>query len=259
VRATSQTPRAHGFTLKRLGSARYGWLPTPSAFASVTCLASAIQGGAGERNLRVAVRRAIGQGVAGRLSAYMRVLTQAKKLGREQISSEEISAYTRINASQIRRDLSVLGKLGRRGVGYRVDQLLGLIGEVLFSERKHRIALVGAGRLGEAIASSPIFTEQGMTLAAIFDQDPAKVGRRLGGVVVSDCSQLGEIVRRNKIVVGVLAVPAASAQQAASDLVEAGVTIIFNYSEALLELPPQVQVLTSNPAAQLVAALSLLG
>jgi redox-sensing transcriptional repressor len=200
----------------------------------------------------------IGQGVAGRLSAYVRVLTQAKKMGRERISSEEISSYTRINASQIRRDLSSLGKFGTRGVGYSVDQLLGVIGEVLFSERKHKIALVGAGRLGEAIANSPIFTEQAITLAAIFDRDPAKVGALFGGVAVSDCSQLGEIVRQDKIVVGVLAVPAASAQQAASDLVEAGVRIIFNYSEALLELPTQVQVLTSNPAAQLVAALSLL-
>ena len=215
--------------------------------------------GVGERNLTVAVSRAIGQRMAGRLSAYVRVLTEAKKMGRERISSREISAYTRVEASQIRRDLSGLGKVGTRGVGYRVDQLLGVIREVLFGGRKHKIALVGAGRLGQAIASSPMFVEQGITLAAIFERDPAKVGRQFGGVAVSDCSQLGEIVRRDKIIVGVLAVPAASAQQAASDLVAAGVRIIFNYSEALLELPPQVQVLTSNPATQLVAALSLLG
>ena len=207
----------------------------------------------------MAVRRAIGSGRAARLSVYLRVLAQAKKQGRERITSGELSAYTRIGASQIRRDLSGLGKFGARGVGYRVDRLLGVIGEVLFSERKHKIALVGAGRLGEAIANSPIFTEQGITLAAIFDQDPTKVGRELGGVTVSDCSQLGEIVRRHKITVGVLAVPAASAQQAATDLADAGVTIIFNYTEALLTLPPQAQVLTSNPAAQLVAALSQLG
>ena len=207
----------------------------------------------------VAVRRAIGSGRAARLSVYLRVLAQAKKQGRERITSGELSAYTRIGASQIRRDLSGLGKFGARGVGYQVDRLLGVIGEVLFSERKHKIALVGAGRLGEAIANSPIFREQGITLAAIFERDPTKVGRELGGVPVSDCSQLGEIVRRHKIIVGVLAVPAASAQQAATDLVDAGVTIIFNYTEALLTVPPQAQVLTSNPAAQLVAALSQLG
>ena len=95
-----------------------------------------------------------------------------------------------------------------------------------------------------------------LTLAAIFDRDPAKVGRRLGGVTVSDSSQLRDLVSREKIVVAVLAVPAASAQQAASDLVAAGVRIIFNYSQALLDVPAEVRVLTSNPAAQLVAALS---
>jgi redox-sensing transcriptional repressor len=209
--------------------------------------------------VRVAERRTIGAGLAERLSACLQVLTQAKKMGRERISSNEISAYTNINASQIRRDLSGFGKFGRRGVGYRVDHLLGVLGGVLFTQREHEIALVGAGRLGQAIASSPIFTEHGITIAAIFDRDPAKVGRRLGGVTVSDSSQLRDVVSRDKIVVGVLAVPAASAQQAASDLVAAGVRIILNYSQALLDVPPKVQVLTSNPAAQLVAALSLLG
>ena len=207
----------------------------------------------------MAERRTIRAGLAERLSAYLQVLTQAKKMGRERISSKEISAYTNINASQIRRDLSDLGKFGRRGVGYRVDHLLGVLGGVLFTQPEHEIALVGAGRLGQAIASSPIFIEQGITIAAIFDRNPAKVGRRLGGVTVSDSSQLRDVVSRDKIVVGVLAVPAASAQKAASDLVAAGVRIIFNYSQALLDVPPEVQVLTSNPAAQLVAALSLLG
>jgi len=140
-----------------------------------------------------------------------------------------------------------------------VDHLLGVLGGVLLTQREHEIALVGAGRLGQAIASSPIFTEQGITIAAIFDRDPVKVGRRLGGVTVSDSSQLREVVSRDKIVVGVLAVPAASAQQAANDLASARVRIIFNYTEALLALPPQVQVLTSNPATQLVAALYRLG
>ena len=197
--------------------------------------------------------------MAGRLSAYLQVLTQAKKVGRERISSQELSVYTNINATQIRRDLSGFGKFGKRGVGYSVDHLQGVLGEVLLSQPKHKIALIGAGRLGQAIASSPIFTDQAITIAAIFDRDPAKVGRRLGGLTVSDSSQLRDVVRRHKIVIGVLAVPAASAQQAASDLVEAGVRIIFNYSEAPLDVPPEVRVLTSNPASQLVTALYLLG
>ena len=206
-----------------------------------------------------AEQRTIGAGPAERLSAYRQVLTQARKMGKERISSKELSAYTNINATQIRRDLSAFGKFGKRGVGYSVDHLHRAIGKILLWQGEHAIALVGAGRLGQAIASSPIFAEQGITIAAIFDRDPAKVGRRLGGVTVSDCSQLREVVSREKIVVGVLAVPAASAQQAASELVEAGVRIIFNYSEALLDLPPEVQALSSNPAAQLLAALALRG
>jgi redox-sensing transcriptional repressor len=209
--------------------------------------------------VKVAKGRTIGAGVAGRLSAYLQVLTQAKKIGRERISSKEISAYTNVNATQIRRDLSGFGKFGKRGVGYRVDHLQGVIGKLLLRQREYKVALVGAGRLGEAIASSPIFAAQGIRIAAIFDRDAAKVGRRLGGVTVSDSARLRDVVRRHKIVVGVLAVPAASAQQAASDLVEAGVRIIFNYSEALLDLPPEARVLTSNPAAQLLSALYLLG
>jgi redox-sensing transcriptional repressor len=209
--------------------------------------------------VRVVERGMIGAGLAERLSVYLQVLSQAKRMGRKRISSNEISAYTNIDASQIRRDLSRFGKVGRRGVGYNVDHLLDLLGGVLLTEREHKIAVVGAGRLGQAIARSPIFSEQGITIAAIFDRDPAKVGRRLGEVTISDSSQLSDLVSRDKIVVGVLAVPAASAQQAASDLVAAGVRIIFNYSQALLDVPPEVRVLTSNPAAQLIAALALLG
>jgi len=205
--------------------------------------------------VKVAERRTIGAGAAERLSVYLQVLTQAQKLGRERISSQELSAYASINATQIRRDLSGLGKFGKRGVGYNVDHLQAVIAELLLKQRQYKIALVGAGRLGQAIASSPIFTEQPFTIAAIFDRDPAKIGRQLGEVTVSDRSQMRAVISRHKIVVGVLAVPATSAQQAASELGAAGVRIIVNYTEALLDLPTDVQVLTTNPARQLVAAL----
>ncbi len=194
-------------------------------------------------------------GVAARLSRYLQVLTQAKKMGKERISSQEIADYTNINATQIRRDLSAFGKFGKRGVGYNIDSLLGEIRRILRTQGQHNIALVGAGRLGQAIASSPIFAEHGINIAAVFDTDPEKVGRRVGHVEVSDYSQLPEIVRDKNIIVGVLAVPARGAQAAADDLVRAGVKIIFNYSEALLDVPSDVQVHTSNPAVELLHAL----
>ena len=194
-------------------------------------------------------------GVAARLSRYLQVLTQAKKMGKERISSQEISDYTNINATQIRRDLSAFGKFGKRGVGYNIDSLLGEIRKILRTQGQHNIALIGAGRLGQAIASSPIFAEHGINIAAVFDSDPDKTGRPIGTTEVTMYGNLGAVVRDKNIVVGVLAVPAQSAQQVADDLVGSGVRIIFNYSEALLDVPQDVQVHTSNPAVELLHAL----
>jgi len=194
-------------------------------------------------------------GVAARLSRYLQVLTQARKMGKERISSQEISDYTNINATQIRRDLSAFGKFGKRGVGYNIDGLLAEIRKILRTQGQHNIALIGAGRLGQAIASSPIFAEHGINIAAVLDKDPEKVGRTVGNVDVSEYGQMGDVVRDKNIIVGVLAVPAEGAQDAANDLVGAGVKIIFNYSEALLDVPPDVQVHTSNPAVELLYAL----
>ena len=199
----------------------------------------------------------LGVGVAARLSRYLQVLTQAKKMGKERISSQEISDYTNINATQIRRDLSGFGKFGKRGVGYSVDSLLGEIRKILRTQGQHNVALVGAGRLGQAIASSPIFAEHGINIAAVFDRDPDVIGRQVGANAgsVLDAKAIPDVVRDKNIIVGVLAVPASSAQDAADELVDAGVRIIFNYSEALLDVPHDVQVHTSNPAVELLHAL----
>jgi redox-sensing transcriptional repressor len=194
-------------------------------------------------------------GVAARLSRYLQVLTQARKMGKQRISSQEIAEYTNINATQIRRDLSAFGKFGKRGVGYDIEKLLSEIRQILRTQGQHNIALVGAGRLGQAIASSPIFAEHGINIAAVFDRDANKVGAPIGNVTVSDYMQLAETCREKNIIAGVLAVPATAAQDAANDLVGSGVKIIFNYSEALLETPADVTVHTSNPAVELLHAL----
>ncbi len=194
-------------------------------------------------------------GVAARLSRYLQVLTQARKMGKERISSQEIAEYTNINATQIRRDLSAFGRFGKRGVGYRTDALLEEIRKILRTQGQHNIALAGAGRLGSAIASSPIFAEHGITISAIFEIDPEKVGHRVGDITVSSIADVAEICRDRNIIVGVIAVPAETAQDAADALIGAGVKIIFNYSEALLDVPADVNVHTSNPAVDLLYAL----
>jgi redox-sensing transcriptional repressor len=173
----------------------------------------------------------------------------------DRISSQEIADYTNINATQIRRDLSAFGKFGKRGVGYNIDSLLGEIRKILRTQGQHNIALVGAGRLGQAIASSPIFAEHGINIAAVVDVDPDKFGRPIGNLTVSDYAELDRIVREKNIIVGVIAVPGDEAQRVANDLVDAGVRILFNYSEALLDVPSDVQVHTSNPAVELLHAL----
>ena len=194
-------------------------------------------------------------GVAARLSRYLQVLTQARKMGRETISSQELSEYTHINPTQIRRDLSGFGKFGKRGVGYNVDSLVSQIRKILRTSGQHNIALFGAGHLGRAIASSDIFADHGFRVVAIFDNNPAVVGTKIGELEVRDIDELQAAVEAEQIVVGVLAVPADAAQEVADRLVKAGVKIIFNYSEQLLQVPPEVTVHTSSPAVDLLYAL----
>jgi redox-sensing transcriptional repressor len=195
-------------------------------------------------------------GVAARLSRYLQVLTQAKKMGRETISSQELADYTHVNSTQIRRDLSGFGKFGKRGVGYNVDSLVSQIRKILRTTGKHNIALFGAGNLGQAIAGSDIFADHGFRVVALFDKDAGKVGHSVGeNLTVRPYEDLHKVIRDEDVVVGVLAVPTAAAQGVADDLVEAGVKIIFNYSEALLQVPPEVTVHTSSPAVDLLYAL----
>jgi redox-sensing transcriptional repressor len=194
-------------------------------------------------------------GVAARLARYLQVLTQAKKEGKETISSQELSEWTHVNSTQIRRDLSGFGKFGKRGVGYNVDSLVSQIRKILRTAGQHNIALFGAGHLGRAIASSHIFADHGFRVVAIFDNDPAKVGTPVGNAIVRSIEELRAAVDEDDIVVGVLAVPGAAAQPLADALVAAGVKIIFNYSEALLQVPPEVTVHTSSPAVDLLYAL----
>jgi redox-sensing transcriptional repressor len=194
-------------------------------------------------------------GVAARLSRYLQVLTQARKMGKETISSQELSDYTHVNSTQIRRDLSGFGKFGKRGVGYNVDSLVSQIRKILRTSGQHNIALFGAGHLGTAIAASDIFADHGFRIVSVFDADPGKVGTTVGAQTVRHVEDLPKVVEEEEIVVAVLAVPSNAAQQLADELVDAGVKIIFNYSEALLQVPPEVTVHTSSPAVDLLYAL----
>jgi redox-sensing transcriptional repressor len=194
-------------------------------------------------------------GVAARLSRYLQVLTQARKMGKHTISSQELADYTHVNSTQIRRDLSGFGKFGKRGVGYNVESLVTQIRKILRTAGQHNIALFGAGHLGTAIATSDIFADHGFRVVAMFDIDERRVGAEIGPLKVQHNSGLRLVIEDEDIVVAVLAVPSSAAQRLADELVDAGVKIIFNYSDALLQVPPEVTVHTSSPAVDLLYAL----
>jgi redox-sensing transcriptional repressor len=228
---------------------------TPERVKARTEKPGAPRGNASSSELAFDAER-LSLGVAARLSRYLQVLTQARKMGKETISSQELADYTHINSTQIRRDLSGFGKFGKRGVGYRIDSLVSEIRKILRTSGQHNIALFGAGNLGQAIAGSDIFADHGFRIVAIFDVDPELVGGKIAdSIPVRDFTDLEDVVAEESVVVGVLAVPPDSAQEVADRLVDSGVRIIFNYSEQLLDVPPEVTVHTSSPAVDLLYAL----
>ena len=178
-------------------------------------------------------------------------------MGKDRISSQEISEYTNINATQIRRDLSAFGKFGKRGVGYNIDSLIAEIRKILRTQGQHNIALVGAGRLGQAIASSTIFADHGFNISAAFDSEPGQGGRadraaRSSRRATTSCASTS--ARRTSSSPSSPSRPRA-AQSVADEVVDAGVKIIFNYTEALLDVPQDVTVHTTSPAVELLYAL----
>ena len=209
---------------------------------------------AAEEPKDVAVER-LSLGVAARLARYLQVLTKTRKEGRDTISSQELSAFTHVNPTQIRRDLSGFGKFGKRGVGYNVDGLASEIRKILRTSGQHNIALFGAGHLGQAIATSDVFADHGFRIVALFDAAPEKVGGKVGALTVRPLSELSDVIAAEEIVVAVIAVPGPAAQALADEVVSQGVKIIFNYTEALLRVPPEVTVHTSSPAVDLLYAL----
>src|SRR5439155_1335207 len=140
-------------------------------------------------------------GVAARLSRYLQVLTQAGKMGKHTISSQELADYTHVNSTQIRRDLSGFGKFGKRGVGYNVDSLVAQIRKILRTAGQHNIALFGAGHLGRAIAGSDVFADHGFQIVAIFDTDDRKIGEEIGALNVRSYTDMEHAVGNEEIVV----------------------------------------------------------
>lgn len=197
----------------------------------------------------------IPEGVIERLPLYLNVLIQLRQNGEVTVSSARLGEMTSVNPAQIRRDLTHFGTFGRRGVGYDIATLVDHIQRILGADHVHRLALVGAGNLGAAIAKYRGLRQHGFLVTAAFDNDPRKVGTRIGDIVVQSVEDLERVVRDQDIRIGVIAVPPEAAQEAADRLVAAGVRIILNYSPVIVRVPPEVTLHNTDPVHELLHTL----
>lgn len=188
-----------------------------------------------------------------RLPLYLRCLSRLDDNGVDVVSSEELGRVLGVTSVQIRKDLAYFGEFGRRGVGYDVRELIRQIQDILGVNRTHKLALVGAGHLGQALARYEGFSEYGFSVGAIFDADPSKVGTEIVGYKILPATSLEEEVRKNGIEVGVITVPASAAQKVAEQLVKAGIKAIWNFAPIRLDVPPYVEVRQENLTVGLLA------
>jgi redox-sensing transcriptional repressor len=178
-----------------------------------------------------------------RLSVYLRCLNALDGAGVRTISSQALAEQFHLNAAQIRKDLAYFGEFGVRGVGYYVRDLKRHLRQILGLDKKLRVAIMGAGNLGLALADYPGFRQEGFEISALFDTLSTKVGQESrGGVPIHDIHDLKKIARRDAVSIAVIAVPAASAQHVINLVVASGIKAILNFSPGAWEVPPDVKL-----------------
>lgn len=175
-----------------------------------------------------------------RLPLYLQLLEDREDPG--PICSDELAALAGVTAAKVRKDLSYLGSYGIRGVGYEIEQLRFHIRRALGLTRDWRLAIVGVGNLGHALANYAGFQGEGFGVAALFDTDPSRVGEQVNGLVIEPIGRLGKVVKERGIDIGVVAVPAAAAQEVADFLVAAGIRSILNFAPTVIQVPDGVEV-----------------
>ena len=189
--------------------------------------------------------------IIGRLPLYLRALNRLQKDGYEYASSRELGKLLDISAAQIRKDLSHFGELGKRGKGYEIEFLICKLNQILNTDNIWKMIVIGAGDLGSGLTRYKGFANRGFQVSAIFDIDPQKIGKKIGGLVAKDIRELEDYVKTNNIQIAVLAIPAEYAQDVIDDLVDAGITAILNYAPIYLKTPQGVQIEHIDPAVHL--------
>jgi len=189
-----------------------------------------------------ALRRRIPDAAVTRLPVYLQILNKSITDGVLQLSSDQLAALAGLNAAKVRKDLSYLGSYGTRGVGYDVAYLVYQIKRELGLLNDWKVVVVGAGNLGNALTNYSGFSSRGFVVSSVVDIDAGKVGKKVGGVVVRHVDDLPSIVSVEKVNIGVIATPPASAQRAAELLVAAGIKSILNFAATVLTVPDDVSV-----------------
>jgi redox-sensing transcriptional repressor len=177
-----------------------------------------------------------------RLITYLRVVTQLKSAGALKTSSDELAGEAQISAFQIRKDLAYFGTFGTRGSGYDVTTLIVKLREILGLQDSYGVAIIGMGRLGQALTDYPALLEYDFQLQAYFDRDPAKIGKTFGGIEVFPMERLAETVQQRPVEMVFITVPAAAAQEVADAAISAGVYGILNFAPTVLTVPEGVSV-----------------
>jgi redox-sensing transcriptional repressor len=195
--------------------------------------------------------RKVADSTVRRLSLYLRYLEQFEDQGIDTISSEALASRGGTTSAQVRKDLSFFGSFGKRGLGYAVPELAGRLREILGLQRRYRVAMIGAGKIGSALVQYRGFRQRGFDIVAIYDVDPAKVGKQWNGLTVQHIDRLEAELARWPVDMAVLVTPAEAAQDVAERLIRAGVKAILNFAPAQLTVPADVEVKTVNLALEL--------
>ena len=196
-------------------------------------------------------RRVIPEATVARLPVYHRSLLQLQSDDVPTVSSEQLADLAGVNAAKVRKDLSYFGSYGIRGVGYDVEQLLVEVRRELGLTHDWPCLIVGAGNLGSALAKFAGFSDRGFSVVAVVDTDPDKVGEQLGAVTVRHEDELAALVAEHDVVIGIITTPPSAAQDAAEQLVDAGVRSILNFAPTVLDVPPHVLVREVDVAVEL--------
>lgn len=193
----------------------------------------------------------VSQSTVGRLSLYLRLLSELDQEGTQTMSSEELARRCGTTAAQVRKDLSFFGTFGKRGLGYGVPELISAVRSILGLERRWQVALVGAGKIGAALLGYQDFRRQGFYITAVFDSAEDKIGQRWNNVVIRPDAEMEQVLQAEAIDIAIVAVPAESAQPVVDRIIGAGVRAILNFAPVKLTVPPGIALKNVNMAVEL--------